>query len=255
MATKFISDEPEVAVQFDDLQQQYQTRVLGMWVFLVTEVMFFGGLFTAYMIYRASAPHTFALASRHLSLWWGGINTTVLLTSSFTMALAVYAAHHRSTKKLVGFLVATILLGTVFLGIKSYEYYEKYRDHLMPVRGLPFEAANLLEESHPGLENVEPSLPSLSAETAIVPVAGEGTPGFDPGKAQMFYGLYFAMTGLHFIHMAIGMGFLILFLYLAAKHRFTRGNYPPVEIMGLYWHFVDIIWIFLFPLLYLVDRS
>jgi cytochrome c oxidase subunit III len=255
MATTVISDHPPVAEQFDDWQQQYETRLLGMWVFLVTEVMFFGGLFTAYMVYRASAPHTFAVASNHLSLWWGGINTAVLLTSSFTMALAVYAAHHRSARKLAIFLAATIVLGVAFLGIKSYEYYEKYRDNLMPIAGLTFQAEALLEHSEPGLEQIEANLPGRGDQPIVESITGAGTPGFDRGKAQMFYCLYFAMTGMHFLHMVIGLVFLCLFLRPAAKEHFTRGNFVPVEILGLYWHFVDVIWIFLFPLLYLIDRS
>jgi cytochrome c oxidase subunit 3 len=231
---------PHVAHHFDDWRQQYDARVLGMWIFLVTEVMFFGGLFTAYMIYRASAPETFALASRHLSIWLGGTNTVVLLTSSFTMALAVYAAHHGNRANLLRFLAATIVLGVAFMGIKAYEYYEKYRDDLMPIRGLAFQAENLLEQHTPASDGSSQN---------------EWRERFDPGKAQLFYGLYFAMTGLHFLHMVIGIALLLLFLRPAAHGRFTGGDFAPVELMGLYWHFVDIVWIFLFPLLYLIDRS
>jgi cytochrome c oxidase subunit 3 len=232
------------AHHFDDWQQQADARVLGMWLFLVTEVMFFGGLFTAYMIYRASAPATFAAASNHLSIWLGGTNTVVLLTSSFTMALAVYSAHHRNVRNLLLFLTATIVLGLVCMGIKAYEYYEKYQDRLVPMRGLLFDAESL---AHTGVHNeasAEAENPSSSEHRAI-----------DPGKAQLFYGLYFSMTGLHFLHMVIGIAILLLFLRPAARGSFTGGNFVPVELMGLYWHFVDIIWIFLFPLLYLIDRS
>jgi cytochrome c oxidase subunit III len=228
-----IEGSPRVAHHFDDWRQQYDACLLGMWVFLVTEVMFFGGLFTAYMVYRASAPETFAVASRHLSIWLGGINTVVLLTSSFTMALAVYAAHHRHVANLLRFLGATIVLGLAFMGIKAYEYYQKYNDGLIPARRwFEFDAEPLVEDAG-----------HASAED------------FDPGKAQLFFGLYFAMTGIHFLHMVIGIALLLLFLRPAARGRFTGGNFVPVELMGLYWHFVDIIWIFLFPLLYLIDRS
>jgi cytochrome c oxidase subunit 3 len=254
MATIVTKDGPPVAVQFDDWRQQYEARLLGMWVFLVTEIMFFGGMFTAYMIYRASAPHTFAIASNHLNLWFGGINTGVLLTSSFSMALAVYCAHHHNARNLVLFLIATIVLGVAFMGIKAYEYYEKYRDELMPVAGLEFKAERLVEHNEPGLEQVQTDTPGTGSQPAIASVSA-GTPEFDRGKAQMFYCLYFAMTGLHFLHMVIGVVFLLLFLRPAAKERFTHGNFVPVEILGLYWHFVDVIWIFLFPLLYLIDRS
>ncbi len=210
-----------------------------MWVFLVTEVMFFGGVFAAYMVYRAGAPETFAVASSHLNIYLGGINTVVLLTSSLTMALAVCAAHHRNRKFVVGFLALTIVLGLAFMGIKAYEYYDKYQQGLVPIRGLEFKAETLVEhfyEEHPGS--------TLLSEAR-----------FDPGKAQLFYGLYFAMTGVHFLHMVIGIAILLLFLRPAVRGRFTNGNFVPVELMGLYWHFVDIVWIFLFPLLYLIDRS
>ena len=227
-----------VAHHFDDWQQQTDARVLGMWVFLVTEIMFFGGLFTTYMIYRTSAPAAFAAGSNHLSIWLGGTNTVVLLTSSFTMALAVYSAHHRSEKNLLLFLGATIVLGVAFMGIKGYEYYEKYVDELMPIRGLTFNADQLVHGNEPGATKEE-----------------SGHPAIDEGKAKIFYGLYFAMTGVHFLHMVIGIAFLLLFLRPAVRGSFTGGNFVPVELMGLYWHFVDIVWIFLFPLLYLIDRS
>jgi cytochrome c oxidase subunit III len=233
------TDGPHVAHHFDDFEQQYSARVLGMWLFLVTEVMFFGGMFTAYMIYRASAPETFAVASSHLNIYLGGINTVVLLTSSFSIALAVWAAHHRNKNLVAAFLMITIVLGLVFMGIKAYEYYDKYQQGLVPIRGLDFQAETLVEHFHEEHPNS-----TLLSEAQ-----------FDPGKAQLFYGLYFAMTGVHFLHMVIGIALLLLFLRPAMHGRFTNGNFVPVELMGLYWHFVDIVWIFLFPLLYLIDRS
>jgi len=249
--TRPTSDHPPVAHHFDDWQQQYDACLLGMWLFLVTEVMFFGGLFTAYMIYRASAPETFAAASGHLSVWLGGTNTVVLLTSSLTMALAVYAAHHRNARNLLSFLVATIVLGLTFMGIKAYEYYEKYEDGLVPIRGLEFKAEELVRHHDASGANEAESTDHPDSSAA----APAETSNFDAGKAKIFYGLYFGMTGVHFLHMVIGIALLLLFLRPAARGRFTGGDFVPVEQMGLYWHFVDIIWIFLFPLLYLIDRS
>ncbi|MEX2141496.1 MAG: cytochrome c oxidase subunit 3 family protein [Pirellulales bacterium] len=252
--TKPTDDHPPVAHHFDDWQQQSDACLLGMWVFLVTEVMFFGGLFTAYMIYRASAPETFAVASRHLNIWLGGTNTVVLLTSSFTMALAVYAANHRQAKNLMLFLVATIVLGLTFMGIKAYEYWDKYQQGLVPIRGLEFETG-VLSEHDDGHNGEQIEVPGTGDQPSISQQAVEHGPPFDRGKAQIFYGLYFVMTGVHFLHMVIGIVLLLLFLRPAARGRFTGGDFLPVELMGLYWHFVDIVWIFLFPLLYLIDRS
>ena len=207
-----------LAHHFDDLEQQRSANVLGMWLFLVTEVMFFGGIVTAYIVYRARAPVAFAEASRHLDVVLGSVNTVVLLTSSFTMALAVDAAHRRRRQLLTGFLLLTIALGGAFLAIKFTEYYHKYEAGLMPLLGLEFRQ----------------------------------TAGSEP--EQLFYGLYFAMTGLHALHMVIGIVALGLMARLAWRGRFDHGNDTPVELAGLYWHFVDIVWIFLFPMLYLIDR-
>lgn len=209
---------PRLAHHFDDLAQQRSANVLGMWLFLVTEVMFFGGIVTAYVVYRAIHPEAFAAASRQLDVVLGAVNTVVLLTSSFTMALAVDAAHRRRRGQLVGFLLTTIVLGAAFVLVKMTEYYHKYEHGLMPLLGLEF---------HPsGGRRAE----------------------------QLFYGLYFGMTGLHALHMLIGLVVLGSMTRLARRGRFTDGHDAPVELAGLYWHFVDIVWIFLFPMLYLIDR-
>jgi cytochrome c oxidase subunit 3 len=205
-----------LAHQFEDLHQQLDSSVLGMWVFLITEIMFFGGLFAGYAIYRSAAPEAFAAASHHLDITLGGFNTIVLIFSSLTMALAVRAAQLGNNKSIFNYLLATLVLGTVFLVVKAFEYHHKFVDHLVP--GFTFQWAD--------------------AATA------QG--------AQMFYCFYFAMTGMHAIHMIIGAGLLIYFLIQARKSRYHSEYYGPVEIMGLYWHFVDIVWIFLFPLLYLI---
>jgi cytochrome c oxidase subunit 3 len=211
------SHHPALAHQFDTPEQQFEAARLGMWVFLATEVMFFGGLFAAYTVYRAAYPEAFSEGSHHLPIFIGAVNTGVLLCSSLSMALAVHAAQVGKRRELVGFLLLTMLLGSVFLGIKVYEYYEKYEQHLMPLLGLPF----LWEGPH-------------------------------PGQAQMFYNLYFAMTGFHALHMIIGISVLAGLVMLGWRGWFSSEYYTPVEMTGLYWHFVDIVWVFLYPLLYLI---
>lgn len=214
--------QSRVAEQFDTAEQQVHSAMLGMWIFLATEVMFFGGLFTGYTVYRYLYFDSFAEGSRHLDQLLGGINTGVLLTSSLTMALAVSAAQAGRRGWIVVCLLATVVFGSAFLGIKGYEYWHKYETHLVP--GASFQPKEL--------------------HNAAV----------DPANLELFFSFYFAMTGLHALHMVIGIGLLLLFAWLAWRGRFDRGFHHPVEIMGLYWHFVDIIWIFLFPLLYLVER-
>src|SRR5262245_4332194 len=211
---------PLVAEHFDDVAQQRHAARLGMWIFLGTEVMFFGGMFNAYVIYRHELPEAFAAASRHLNVWLGSINTAVLLGSSLLMALAVEAARNGKRRALLAFLGATIALGTVFLAIKFSEYYQKYLNHHLPVLGFPFEVAG----------------PRLEQE-------------------RLFFGLYLAMTGFHALHMLIGIGLMLWLAGRAWRGRFLGERSQPVEICGLYWHFVDIVWIFLFPLLYLIDRT
>ena len=206
--------------QFDTAAQQKDASTLGMWIFLITEVMFFGGLFLAYTVYRRLYPDIFALASSSLNVYIGAANTVVLLCSSFTMVLAVRAAQLGRTKAIVLFLILTLLLGGVFLGVKAYEWNQKFEEHHIP--GPSFH-----------IEGVAPD---------------------QQGHAQLFFSLYFAMTGLHALHMVIGAGLLSVLIWQARKGRFSADYMTPVDLSGLYWHFVDIIWIFLFPLLYLIDR-
>jgi cytochrome c oxidase subunit III len=206
-----------LAHQFDDLGQQKEAATLGMWVFLVTEVLFFGGLFLVYLVYRNWYPLPFAAGSRELLVWAGTTNTCVLITSSLTMALAVHAAQTGERRQLQWLLAATMLLGCVFLGIKAFEYYTEFREHHVPGAGFEFEAEYA---SH----------------------------------AQIFFSLYFFMTGLHALHMIIGLGIMSVMLWWAHRGVITPEYYNPIEVAGLYWHFVDIVWIFLFPLLYLIGR-
>jgi cytochrome c oxidase subunit 3 len=204
---------------FDDSAQQLESSTLGMWVFLLTEIMFFGGMFGAYTVYRNMYPEAFASASQFMNITMGGTNTAVLIFSSLTMALAVRSAQLGQKKNLILFLVATLVLGCVFLTIKYFEYHEKWVDHHIP---------------GPGFHYAEPRY-------------------FH--QAQILFFLYFAMTGMHAMHMIVGAGLLTTLIVMAARNRFNEGWYTPVELIGLYWHFVDIVWIFLFPLLYLIGRT
>jgi len=213
-----MSDTPAIhAHQFDDSVQQHEASWLGMWVFLGTEVMFFGGMFLGYTFYRTAYPQGFAAASNHLDIWLGTINTAVLICSSFTMALAVRAGQIGQNRLVKIFLCLTIVLGIVFLGIKFTEYYQKFDEHLVPGWDFRFEGALV-------------------------------------SSAEIFFSFYFAMTGMHAVHMIIGISLLTVLIVKATRGRFSASYNTPVELIGLYWHFVDIVWIFLFPLLYLVGR-
>ena len=219
-ASDVTAHPPSLALreQFDTAEQQKDASTLGMWVFLVTEVMFFGGMFCAYTVYRSLYPATFGRASSSLDVVLGAANTAVLICSSLTMVLAVHYARLGRRRLIVLFLILTILIGGVFLGVKAYEWREKFVEHHVPG-------------------------PSFHLD---------GEPM--QGQAQLFFGLYFAMTGLHAVHMVIGVVILTVLTIQAYRGRFSPAYYSPVDVAGLYWHFVDIIWIFLFPLLYLIDR-
>ncbi len=222
---------PRLQHHFDTMAQQKEAVTLGMWVFLVTEIMFFGGMFCAYMIYRMWHYDGFVAASRELDLTLGAINTVVLIGSSLTVALGVHAAQVGKTKPLVSYLLLTGVLGLVFLVIKYFEYSSKFELH----------------EAHHAAAMVRlfPGAGWFEVTGDLAPIAGE---------MRLFMVLYFALTGMHALHMIIGIGILAVILWMAMKGEFTPGWYAPVEIFGLYWHFVDIVWIFLFPLLYLVNR-
>ena len=213
---------PRLAHHFDSVEQQTEATTLGMWVFLGTEVLFFGGLFLVYAIYRTWYPDAFSAASHELDVTLGTINTAVLITSSLTMALAVHAAQLGQRRLLMVFLILTMILGAAFLGIKSLQYYHKFAECPGPACHVPG--------------------PAFQFEKAHV------------RHAQIFFSLYFVMTGLHALHMIIGVGIMTWMLVWARNGTITKEYYSPIEISGLYWHFVDIVWIFLFPLLYLIGR-
>jgi cytochrome c oxidase subunit 3 len=205
---------------FADMEQQNDSGTFGMWVFLVTEIMFFGGIFAAYAIYRSMYLPAFEFGSRLLDVKLGTVNTAVLIGSSLTMVLAVHAAQTGKRKALIFYLLLTMALGMVFLGIKSYEYYTKWEHFLVPgLRFAPTEA-----------------LPS----------------GVTVQNLELFFCFYFFMTALHALHMIIGFGIMTVLVVMSWRGRFSPEYYAPIEVSGLYWHFVDIIWIFLFPLLYLI---
>jgi cytochrome c oxidase subunit 3 len=217
---------PELLHHFADPEQQRDASSLGMWVFLATELMFFGGLFCAYLIYRHWYFGDFAAASKSINMALGATNTVVLICSSLTVVFAVWAAQTARRTILLASLAVTMLLGATFLGIKGIEYKDKFDEHHVPGASFSFH-----EEipGHPGQYA-------------------------NPAHAQIFFSLYFVMTGLHALHMIIGLGIFLWLFLMAWKGRFTPEYNTPVEIGGLYWHFVDIVWIYLFPLLYLIDR-
>ncbi|HXE79407.1 MAG TPA: cytochrome c oxidase subunit 3 family protein [Vicinamibacterales bacterium] len=222
---------PRLQHHFDTLGQQKDAASLGMWVFIAQEIMFFGGMFTAYLVYRMWYPQGYAAASNELDIVLGGINTAVLIASSLTVALAVHAAQEGKQRQIIGYLIATLVLGLVFLIIKYFEYAAKLFPHHLHAggEGVLFPAAGWFDLSG----------------TPLAPIAGQ---------VRIFMVIYFALTGMHALHMVVGIGILAVILWMAWRGAFTPKWYTPVEMFGLYWHFVDIVWIFLFPLLYLVSR-
>lgn len=223
---------------FDDLDQQHLSSNLGMWFFLVSEVMFFSGLIAAYAVYRAQSPVAFELASKHMDLWVGFINTLVLLTSSFTMALAVRCSQVGDNKGIVRYLIATGVLGTVFLGVKGTEWKAEIDHHLFPGAHfvVPAEDAKAMQEASVGPDGQLDR--TLYARTL--------------GHFQMMFALYFFMTGVHAFHMIVGIAAVGIFAVLAQIRWFSGYGTTQIEVLGLYWHFVDVVWVFLYPLLYLI---
>jgi cytochrome c oxidase subunit 3 len=242
-----------LAHHFENLEQQAEANVLGMWVFLASEILFFGGLFASYTIYRSTHGSAFGDACQKLNAVIGAINTAVLLTSSLTMALAVHAARIGRRPAVQLYLAATLALGSTFLAIKAYEWYSEYREALVP--RLRFDATEWREagaekakesfaKNDPGWANE----PEVDRERMVRAYAERFV-----GSVQMFYVFYFIITGLHALHMVVGLGVIIALLILAARGRFgDPRDFVPVDVTGLYWHFVDIVWIFVFPILYLL---
>jgi cytochrome c oxidase subunit 3 len=221
------AQNPALRHHFADPQQQKDAASLGMWLFLVTEIMFFGGMFCAYLIYRLEYFNAFAAGSQQLNIWLGAVNTAVLIVSSVTVVLAVKAAEAGKRKLLVGYLVVTVLLGLTFLVIKGFEYKEKFEKHHVP--GASFSFTEKFDDN--GKQ---------------IPVESK--------QAELFFSIYFVMTGMHALHMIIGCGLFSVLAFLSWKGHYSPGYFTPIENGGLYWHLVDIIWIYLFPLLYLISR-
>ena len=206
-----------LGVQFDNLKQQQEAATLGMWIFLATEVLFFGGLLLTYLVYRTSYTTDFEQAGKEFNLTIGTVNTAVLLTSSYFMALAVHAARTDRSRIAARYLALTWGLGFIFLGLKAYEYYDDIIRHVVP--GLPLDYWTTSSEA-----------------------------------ASLLYFIYYAMTGLHALHLTIGLGVIGVIFLRTRRNEFSNTYYAPIELTGLYWHFVDVVWIFLYPLLYLMDR-
>ncbi len=270
---------PRLVHHFESMEQQREAGTLGMWWFLLTEIMFFGGMFLAYTIYRHLYFDAFAAGSNVLSIWWGAFNTAVLIASSLTMALAVYHAQMGNSKKIVFFLLFTVVLGLVFLRVKYIEYSDKFEEHVFPAGDFRWPLAE-----HPTAPSnvgqlltmfigIPPAGHTAEAPQQALPANIDtkysdkspylGISGAIPeevskmgmaGHVRMYFWLYFVMTGFHALHMIIGIGILLVLAFQAWKGKFSKEYHSYIELTGLYWHFVDIVWIFLFPLLYLVDR-
>lgn len=291
-SNKFVYHEPGLQHQFEDMKQQEESVSIGMWMFLVQEIMFFGGLFTVYLVFRSRFPMAFAAGSNHLNAFWGGLNTLVLIVSSLTMALTVYYAQKGNKAMQIGLIVLTMIFGSVFLGVKAIEYTDKYNHGTVPVDGwnkkIPAEGneAEHAATNTPPCEEKASSGESSAEEHHANPkgefqldhemkqlvckaydekilTKSEQIGYFSNGqldlnkfrnKVRIFYWIYFVMTGLHALHMIIGLGVMLWLLWKAWLGTFTAEYFAPVEMAGLYWHFVDIVWIFLFPLLYLLGR-
>lgn len=207
--------ESFVQHHFDTAEQQFESSKLGLWLFLVTEVLLFGGLFVAYILFRALYPDMFAEAHHHLDKVMGAVNTVVLICSSLSMAMAVHYVQNNNRKVAIRLLTFTVLCGAAFMVVKFFEYKAKFDHHLFPNSSFDFAA-------------------------------------FKHSNANLFYSLYFLMTGLHGVHVLVGMSLITWMIVRTRRNEFSSEYYTPVELTGLYWHLVDLIWIYLFPLLYLI---
>jgi cytochrome c oxidase subunit III len=282
---------PGLQHQFENMKQQEESVSIGMWMFLAQEIMFFGGMFTVYLLYRWKFPMAFAAGSNHLDAFLGGLNTLVLIVSSLTMALTVYYAQKGDRMKQVVLIILTMIFGTAFLGVKAVEYTEKYNHGLIPfsnwnlktkdggklverASALPFETKVSAAEMKNGTAEHKYHNPKGVFQWTDISLAERGEKEgiltewekvgyYDSGKlderkfeskVRIFFWIYFCMTGLHALHMIIGLGLMGWLLWKAWVGSYSAEYFSPVEMSGLYWHFVDIVWIFLFPLLYLLGR-
>jgi len=293
--------DPHLAHHFETMSQQYDTGKLGMWIFLSTEILMFGGLFCAYAVYRANNPDVFAFAHKQLDTTLGAINTVILIASSLTMAWAVRAAQLGQKTILMWCLALSLLGGFGFLAIKTIEYTKKYNHHLWVGTANKYHPKHESETAPggpghneradvragavtPATTKAGPTIPDAQGpmiDRSVVPAPLIGPDGvnpavlaegreiadadkahagmqhedlaaFDKGRVHIFFQIYYLMTGLHGLHVVIGMGLMIWLLVRASKNEFGPRYFIPVDLVGLYWHLVDLIWIFLFPLLYLI---
>lgn len=249
---------------FDDMEQQRESISLGMWTFLMTEIMMFSGLFFCYAFFRYRFHDAYMLGSQQLDINLGTANTFVLLASSMTMAMAVHAAQVKNRKALIAYMIGTLIFGGAFLGVKAVEWSTDYREGLVP----EFHALGPRGNWNPALWRTVHHAPKGAPELELIKPDSTYTYDFkhkiktkdgrevarpvSVQQVKMYFILYFCMTGLHAIHMIAGALILLVMLVMAMGGKFTNGNDQPVEIFGLYWHFVDIVWVFLFPLLYLI---
>ena len=242
-------DLPGLPEQFEDRHQQKESATLGMWTFLATEILFFGALFASYTIYRHQYPNAFRQGSLDLKWYMGGVNTAVLLMSSFFMAMAVHAAALGSNRGIIRYLILTIFVGSIFLAIKATEYYIEYREHLVPALNFsttppPQSQTGAVVQGFDKFEDWFNSKVSKPEDKINVRT----------DKEELFMLFYFIMTGIHATHMIIGIAIMIVLIVLAKRGMFSAEYHNPVEMFGLYWHFVDIVWVFLFPTLYLLRQ-
>jgi cytochrome c oxidase subunit III len=284
--------QPGLQHQFDTMEQQQESVSIGMWMFLVQEIMFFGGLFTVYLLYRWKFPMAFAAGSNHLDAFLGGLNTLVLIVSSLTMALSVYYAQKGNRNMQVILIVLTMIFGSVFLGVKAIEYTDKYNHGYVPFADwnkkthgtvqhkeaehksdgkteqhaeeheyksatgvFEWKDITLAEKAQQGGFLTEWEKVGYFSDSSSIPTAERkiDVSKFE-SKVRIFFWIYFIMTGLHGLHMIVGLGMMAWLLWRAWIGSYSAEYYAPVEMAGLYWHFVDIVWIFLFPLLYLLGR-
>ena len=256
-------DQPYLEHQYNDLPQQQESTMLGMWLFLATEIMFFAGLICSYIIFRASYRDVFEDAGHHLDVILGAVNTVVLLTSSLTMALAVRASQQGRIKQSVYLMIATMVFGCAFLGVKYVEYSSKYEHGLFPGLHWDWDHAQALHAKEAGsdVSHSPKETPTWFAATGSLspdPAARQVLPVRIPSpsdQAKLFFTYYFFMTGLHAIHLIIGVIMLGIFCVLLWRRWFSGTGALQIEVAGLYWHFIDIIWVYLYPALYLIDKS
>lgn len=243
--------DPEYRLEhhFETPEQQFDSGKLGTWLFLVTEILFFSGLFVAYAVYRTLNPEVFVYAHHYLDTNMGAINTVVLLFSSLTAAWAVRAAQLGQRKLLINLLGITIACGAAFMVIKYFEYDEKIYKGLLPISGEVFEPKYDFEKDPKYIMQEGTKNPVLDANGNKIPNPEFDTP---PDRLRIFFGIYFCLTGLHGIHVLVGMGLLTWMLIRAVKGHLGAKYFGPIDFVALYWHIVDLVWIFLFPLLYLI---